>query len=636
MELNCPGKELALSRAKDLSPETFRRLVATRVRRRRIAPQQPPIADEKERRSLEASLEHLEKIDQSPDFLPIAYLSEGARRSKAVCRISTPSGMGTGFLIAKGVLMTNNHVLPSSMIASGSIAEFNLEDGTTPLAAKLNPSELFLTDKELDFTVVACNATDLTGIDPIPLSRDPSSITRNERAAIIQHPAGRNKEVALHNSEVIRIKDMVIHYRTDTEPGSSGSPVFNNRWELVALHHAGWIEQDGRATNEGIRVPAIVARLEQMGFRSGSREKLREVMDNVQGVSPLLGFFETAGLSNSLEIVVDTITGTREFADVGYWNIEHFNNQVHGSRVARVGDVCQRLLMDAVGLVEVENGALDRLIVDLGERGLSYDYKSVDAPGSQDLAILYDRETTAVRLRPDLLDRFDTAQMLQARTATGSAAFPRKPLLAEVSVQPEVGEDPLVFLMLVVHLKAFGDAESRARRKLAAAVLEQMVASLRDDEELPVVLGGDFNDLITADSLAPLRNSPDLFSMTLDDATGSDRDAITFIGQNHRSLIDHIVVSGDVKPGLIMGDDAAIVRLDRTIRDFSRDVSDHVPVVFRMVFRSTPVEILPSRDLVSGAAAPVVQPRSGRDLVAGKRRRDYASSSRGNGSGKNG
>jgi V8-like Glu-specific endopeptidase len=30
-----------------------------------------------------------------------------------------------------------------------------------------------------------------------------------------------------------------VQYTTDTLPGSSGSPVFNDNWEVVALHHAG-------------------------------------------------------------------------------------------------------------------------------------------------------------------------------------------------------------------------------------------------------------------------------------------------------------------------------------------------------------------------------------------------------------
>ena len=78
--------------------------------------------------------------------------------------------------------------------------------------------------------------------------------------------------------------------------------------------------------------------------------------------------------------------------------------------------------------------------------------------------------------------------------------------------------------------------------------------------------------------------------MTNDDAT---TDAISFVGDSHRSLIDHILVSSDVLLGEIAGDDAAIVRLDRSIRDFSERVSDHVPVVFRMLLRDSPLDVEP-------------------------------------------
>jgi endonuclease/exonuclease/phosphatase family metal-dependent hydrolase len=484
--------------------------------------------------------------------------------------------------------MTNNHVLENESQADASVAEFNFEDGQTPTVIKLQPRRVFLTDPSLDFTIVACDDGPLGGIAPIPLQRDSATITRNERASIIQHPAGRRKEVALHNNEVIRVKDTVIHYRTDTEPGSSGSPVFNNRWQLVALHHAGWTEPGGRATNEGVRISAIAARLHQLGFRGvADRELFEGLLQDIQGTSPDLGFFDQAGLSTDpREVVVNSFTGSRDFADLGYWNIEHFNSDVSAQRVSRVADVFERLLMDVMGLVEVERGALDRLLIELGHRGLAYDYKSVDGPGRQDLALLYDRDTAFVKLRPDLMDQYEDNQHWRARTSAGQTAFPRRPLLAECEVLERVGSVPLRFLFMVVHLKAFGDAASRARRELAARVLAEVIREIREQEGLPVVLGGDFNDLLTSSSLAPLRNAPDLFSMTLDDARSGDASAISYVGQSHRSLIDHIIVSGDVTPGPIMGDDAAIVRLDRQIGSFAKHVSDHIPVVFRMIYRN--------------------------------------------------
>ena len=60
-------------------------------------------------------------------------------------------------------------------------------------------------------------------------------------------------------------RDPKLHYRTPTEPGSSGSPVFNMNWEVVALHHAGSsvmprLHGKGQyEANEGISMCAIRA-----------------------------------------------------------------------------------------------------------------------------------------------------------------------------------------------------------------------------------------------------------------------------------------------------------------------------------------------------------------------------------------
>src|SRR5204862_249025 len=62
--------------------------------------------------------------------------------------------------------------------------------------------------------------------------------------------------------------ERVLHYRSPTEPGSSGSPVFDNKWRLIGLHHSGatrmpQLNNAGGtyAANEGITIDAIRARL---------------------------------------------------------------------------------------------------------------------------------------------------------------------------------------------------------------------------------------------------------------------------------------------------------------------------------------------------------------------------------------
>ena len=90
---------------------------------------------------------------------------------------------------------------------------------------------------------------------------------------IIQHPQGRRKEVVLQDNKIERVKKSVLLYKADTQPGSSGSPVFNNGWELVALHHAGG-ERDAVSNewinNEGIRISCIVSFLHE--FASGNHD----------------------------------------------------------------------------------------------------------------------------------------------------------------------------------------------------------------------------------------------------------------------------------------------------------------------------------------------------------------------------
>lgn len=100
----------------------------------------------------------------------------------------------------------------------------------------------------------------------------PQFIALNQRINILQHPRGAPLKVVLTQNRVTaNMSDTRVHYLADTDDGSSGSPVFNDRWEVIALHHGhksrtlGPSSGGGRVAyvNEGIPMRAILVDLKK-------------------------------------------------------------------------------------------------------------------------------------------------------------------------------------------------------------------------------------------------------------------------------------------------------------------------------------------------------------------------------------
>lgn len=218
------------------------------------------------------------------DFLGTAFLMKGALASRAVGRIAFREGPGegTGFLISPRLLVTNNHVIPSAKAASKFWIEFDyeldLERRPRPVTRfELSPADFFLTDDrdDLDYTIVAVGGrvdgpATLGDMGFCPLSGAGDKHALGEFVNIVQHPDARMKEIVVRENALVARGDVTLHYLADTEGGSSGSPVFNDQWEVIALHHWGVphreIQLPGgaplrRDVNEGIRVSAIIGEL---------------------------------------------------------------------------------------------------------------------------------------------------------------------------------------------------------------------------------------------------------------------------------------------------------------------------------------------------------------------------------------
>lgn len=261
----------------------------------------------------------LEKVFGVNNMMDVSFLELGVWVGRSVGRVVevTASGstraIGTGFMVSPRLLLTNNHVVPSGQSASRRAVQFYYQvepsGGVRPSTIwKFDPGVLFFTDKGLDFTVVALQASSGEGASGLPalgwnrLIPEEGKILVGEYANVIGHPDGDPKKVALRENRLVDILPDFLHYETDTAGGASGAPVFNDQWEVVALHHSGAARRDeqGRMltkdgtiwspemgeqmidwiANEGVRVSRIVATLEGATVETDQqRELLSEMLD---------------------------------------------------------------------------------------------------------------------------------------------------------------------------------------------------------------------------------------------------------------------------------------------------------------------------------------------------------------------
>lgn len=210
-----------------------------------------------------------EGVIAESDLLPVAYVRRGAEVASAVARVvRADQTMGTGFLLAGGLFVTNNHVLPTLAHAADAHVQLDYEQGKTPTTLRLAADRGFATSIDDDWTAVRIDAPAAFTPLAAPIERKPAV---NDRVAIIQHPNGEYKQIAMTSNKVAFVDDTRVQYFTDTLPGSSGSPVFDLEWRWVALHHSGGnVQEPGMATpvyrNEGIVAAIVYAGIRAAGL----------------------------------------------------------------------------------------------------------------------------------------------------------------------------------------------------------------------------------------------------------------------------------------------------------------------------------------------------------------------------------
>jgi S1-C subfamily serine protease len=208
---------------------------------------------------------------------------QGVSRGAAVAQVVDHSGraVGTGFLVdgselggpfaGEGLLLvTNAHVvseepmgtdvlLPEEAIVRFHGAAEGEEAGVAALLWSSPPNELDTSILRLDRIPA--------GLEACPLTERRPRLDGVQRVYVIGYPIGGALSYSIDDNQLLDYDERVLHYRAPTEPGSSGSPVFNRTWHVIGVHHAGGtrtrrLTGDGTyAANEGIWVGAIRKRL---------------------------------------------------------------------------------------------------------------------------------------------------------------------------------------------------------------------------------------------------------------------------------------------------------------------------------------------------------------------------------------
>lgn len=229
-----------------------------------------PAFDWQDPRSGRGLLEQL--VSGKPSLVHVSHLAVGLERARAVAKLlRAEGGTGTGFLIPGDRLLTNHHVLPDAATAAQTTALFNYQRASAghdePVSeVKLAPERFFQTSEADDFSVVGVPPGTAERWGHVALGRH--GARRGDLVNIIQHPGGGPKQVGLSFDVVAFAGGGRLQYLTDTLPGSSGAPVFDRNWNLVALHHSGgWLIEPGSTDkrvyyrNEGILIERILEQL---------------------------------------------------------------------------------------------------------------------------------------------------------------------------------------------------------------------------------------------------------------------------------------------------------------------------------------------------------------------------------------
>ncbi len=274
--------------------------------------------------------------------------------------------------------------------------------------------------------------------------------------------------------------------------------------------------------------------------------------------------------NDSDSLLVNSV-GTESTLEIATWNIENFpkggKNTIESTAL-----LIQNLDIDLIAVQEIASvNAFDSLMSKLGTWNGILSGDTYNSSEYQKTGIIYKTDIISIG-----------SGTVRSLFEDDSYAFPRPPLAAFVEIRDDDGIK-FDFNIIVLHLKAYGDEISEARRRSACLKLkdyiDQEIAAGSDSD---FVVLGDWNDQLTDTGednvFSPFLDDPDHYLFL----TGSLINQHSYIDTRYKSLIDHILVSRNCLEEYAQGD-TEVLYLDEMYPDYPAIISDHRPVL--AVFR---------------------------------------------------
>lgn len=187
--------------------------------------------------------------------------------AKGLIRVERGDGtpVGSGFLVTGKsisekwqkypvVFVTANHVLDSiDRSMRPEDAFLNFYSG----GAKGRPHQKLWSSPDLDVAVFTINETGTsTAFSVCQLQeRELDLIPNQSQIFILGYPLGDQLQINCSNNYFVGCTPTYIRYKTQTWPGSSGSPVLDENWKVIGVHTEA---STGEDTNQGVNFEAVV------------------------------------------------------------------------------------------------------------------------------------------------------------------------------------------------------------------------------------------------------------------------------------------------------------------------------------------------------------------------------------------